>query len=259
MEIIFYIFAFVFGVTIGSFLNVVIYRYNSGTSLTCGRSMCFSCGKTLSWYELIPIVSFIIQRGRCIGCKSKISWQYPLVEIVTGLLFIAVFMGQYLVIKTIYLLIIMSILVVISIYDIRHKIIPDGFVYAFIALSLLQLIWTSNVQMVDWLAGPILFLPFAGLWFFSKGTWMGFGDAKLALGIGWFLGFYAGLSAVIFAFWIGSVFGLTLIGLGKVRGLFFKNTKFTIKSEIPFGPFLILGMLLVFFFNIDVFSLSQIF
>ncbi len=259
MEIIFYIFAFIFGVTIGSFLNVVIYRYNSGTSFTCGRSMCFSCGKTLSWYELIPVVSFVIQRGKCLGCKSKISWQYPLVEIMTGLLFTVVFWGHYSIIETMYLLVLMSILVVISVYDIRHKIIPDGFVYAFIALSLLQLIWTSDVQMMDWLAGPILFLPFAGLWFFSRGTWMGFGDAKLALGIGWFLGFYAGLSAIIFAFWIGSVFGLALIGVSKVNGLFLGDTRFTMKSEVPFGPFLILGTLLVFFFNIDVFSLSQIF
>ncbi len=256
MEIVFYIFAFIFGATIGSFLNVVIYRYNSGTSFTCGRSMCFSCGKTLSWYELVPVVSFVLQRGRCIGCKSKISWQYPLVEIMTGLLFVAVFWSQYSITETVYLLILMSIFVVISVYDIRHKIIPDGFVYAFIVLSLLQLVWMPNVQVLDWMAGPILFLPFAGLWFFSKGTWMGFGDAKLALGIGWFLGFYAGLSAIILAFWIGSVFGLTLIGIGKARGLFLGGTRFTIKSEIPFGPFLILSMLLVFFFSIDVFSLS---
>ena len=259
MEIIFYIFAFAFGAIIGSFLNVVIYRYNTGTSLTCGRSMCFSCGKILSWYELIPVVSFVFQRGRCLGCKSKISWQYPLVEIITGVLFMAVFAEQYSIFETTYLLVLMSIFVVISVYDIRHKIIPDGFVYAFIVLSLVYLILTPGVQLIDWLAGPILFLPFAGLWFFSKGTWMGFGDAKLALGIGWFLGFYAGLSAIILAFWIGSVFGLVLIGMGKIGNFLPFKKRLSLKSEIPFGPFLILAMLLVFFFNIDVFSLVQIF
>ncbi len=259
MESIFYIFAFIFGTIIGSFLNVVIYRYNTGTSIVSGRSMCFSCGKTLKWYELVPIFSFILQRAKCRNCKSKISWQYPVVEIVMGLLFVFVLIGQHSIIETIYLFILMSIFVVISVYDIRHKIIPNSFVYAFILLSVLQFTWGSNTQVLDWLAGPILFLPFAGLWFFSKGTWMGFGDAKLALGIGWFLGFYAGMSAIIFAFWIGSVFGLTLIGIGKTKSLLLGKKKFTIKSEIPFGPFLLIGTLLVFFLNINVVSLLRIF
>lgn len=255
MEIIFYIFVFIFGVIIGSFLNVVIFRYNTGTSIVHGRSMCFSCNKKLSWYNLIPVVSFILQQGKCFSCKSKISWQYPLVEIITGLLFLAVFLGNYSVVKTVYLLVLMCIFVVISVYDVRHKIIPDFFVYSFIALSFLQLFFLSNVQLMDWLAGPILFLPFAGLWFFSKGLWMGFGDAKLALGIGWLLGFYAGLNAIIFAFWIGSIWGLFLIMLGKIGNLSPWKNKFTIKSEIPFGPFLILGTLLVLFFNTNVFLL----
>ncbi len=189
MEIAYYIIIFIFGTIIGSFLNVVIYRYNTGTSITKGRSMCFSCGKTLVWYELVPVLSFIIQRGKCSGCGSKISWQYPLVEIITGLLFLLTFFtlvssGQVNIFSITFLLIIMSIFVVISVYDIRHKIIPEGLVYGFILLSFIQLFFIPNVGIIDWLAGPIFFLPFAMLWFFSKGQWMGFGDAKLALGIG---------------------------------------------------------------------------
>jgi len=253
MEFIFYISVFIFGIIFGSFLNVVIYRLNTGMSIVHGRSICFSCGKKLSWYELIPIVSFIIQHGKCRDCKSKISWQYPLMEITTGLSFLLVFIKFNFQLLTLYFLLIISILIIIAVYDIRHKIIPNSFVYSFILLSALSFTWTSDVQVWDVLAGPILFLPFAALWFFSRGTWMGFGDAKLAWGIGWFLGLYGGISAIILAFWIGAIWGIILIALGKINRLFLATKTITMKSEIPFGPFLVLGTLLVLFFNIDIF------
>jgi len=264
MQIFYYIPIFIFGAIVGSFLNVVIYRLNTGMSIIYGRSMCFSCGKKLLWYELIPIISFIIQGGKCRGCKSKISLQYPIVEIVTGVLFLLTSyklqVASYTnLLELVFLWIIMSVLVVITVYDIRHKIIPNSFVYSFIVLSALSLTWTSHVQVWDVLAGLILFLPFAALWFFSRGTWMGFGDAKLAWGIGWLLGLYGGISAIILAFWIGAVWGIVLIALGKINRLFFTTKTITMKSEIPFGPFLVLGTLLVFFFNVDIFSLVQIF
>jgi prepilin signal peptidase PulO-like enzyme (type II secretory pathway) len=260
MEVIFYIFVFLFGTIIGSFLNVVIYRLGTGSSIAHGRSMCFSCGNTLSWYELIPVLSFLAQHGKCRKCKSKISWQYPAVETTTGLLFLLTFWEfNSQIFQMVFYWVIMAVLVVIAVYDLRHKIIPNGFVYAFTALALVQLIWTLNVQIWDWWAGPILFLPFAGLWAVSRGTWMGFGDAKLAWGIGWFLGLYAGTSAIILSFWIGALWGLGLIALSHIHKLLPGKKAFTMKSEIPFGPFLVLGTLLVFFFNIDVFSLVQFF
>ena len=265
METIFYISIFIFGAIIGSFLNVVVYRLGTGMSIVRGRSICFSCGRKLQWYELIPIVSFVIQRGKCSNCKSKISLQYPIVEIITGLVFILVFIKSSSLFFTAYLLVIMSILLIIAVYDVRHKIIPNGFVYAFITLSLFSLIWTSNfsalggIQIWDMLAGLILFLSFAALWFFSRGTWMGLGDAKLSWGIGWFLGLYGGISAIILAFWIGAIWGLLMIMLNRIERLFLNTKTITMKSEIPFGPFLILGTLLIFFFNIDIFTLTQIF
>ena len=228
--------------------------------------MCMSCGKRLSWYELIPVVSFLVQKRKCASCGSAISWQYPVTELLTGALFLLVFCLQYPilnvvdVIDTIFYWIVISLLVVITIYDWKHKIIPDAFVYAFAALSFVALLFHTGIPtgrmlsgpyVLNIFAGPILASPFAFMWLASRGRWMGLGDAKLALGIGWFLGLYSSISAVILAFWMGAFFGITV--------LFFKGKTFTMKSEIPFGPFLVLGTLLVFFFHIDVLGLSDVF
>mgnify|MGYP003393724366 FL=1 len=229
---------FLLGTIIGSFLNVVILRYNTGVSIT-GRSGCFSCGKKLEWYELVPILSFLFLRGKCSKCNTKISWQYPLVELVTGLLF--VFSFQY----GFYYLFIFSLLIVITVYDLRHKIIPDGLVFTFIGLAFLKLFYYTNI--LDFLAGPILFVPFFLLWYLSKGKWMGFGDAKLAIGIGFFMGFVGGVSSIILGFWIGAMAGLLWIGISAMFG-----KHIGMKSEIPFAPYLILGMLITFFFHINV-------
>ena len=252
MEFIFGIFVFIFGLIIGSFLNVVIYRYNTGATIG-GRSMCLSCGSQLTWRELLPLVSFLVLRGRCKVCKSAISWQYPLVEFTVALLFLIAYLVFGLTFYTAYVLVQIAILMVIFVYDMRHKIIPDGFVYAFTAFSFLYILYQitltgfeSQISML--IAGPIFFTPFALLWFVSHGTWMGFGDAKLALGIGWFLGLSGGYIAIALSFWIGAIIGLGMIGLSKTRTFFFAKKHVTMKSEIPFGPFLILGTLIELFF-----------
>ncbi|MBX4210739.1 prepilin peptidase, partial [Candidatus Parcubacteria bacterium] len=221
MEIIGGLFFFILGAIVGSFLNVVILRYNTGRTVG-GRSFCFSCGKKLNWYELVPIVSFVTLRGRCSQCKSRISIQYPLVEFFTGLLFLSLYLkflpttiATFL--PVFFYCIIFSILTVIFVYDIRHKIIPDGLVYTFIILSFVGLIIKMTVishlplstiatppYLYDLLAGILLFLPFFLLWLVSGGRWIGFGDAKLAAGIGWLLGLAYGLSALFLAFWIGA-------------------------------------------------------
>ena len=139
-----------------------------------------------------------------------------------------------------------------------HKIIPDSLVFLFAGLSFLFLLVTNwgHVTWLQVLSGPILATPFALLWLVSSGRWIGFGDAKLALGIGWFMGLIDGISALVLAFWIGSVFGIFLIILSRLHSLLFKNKNFTIKSEIPFAPFLVLGMILIFFFGWDVLGLK---
>lgn len=247
------ILSFVFGAIIGSFLNVVSLRFNTGMTLG-GRSKCMTCGKTLTWMELIPILSFLAQKGACKKCRSKISWQYPLVEFIAGVLFVLILIvfppiTLLVAVTTIIQLITACLLLVITVYDIKHKIIPDQFVYAFAALALIGLFvggtsWFHTSSYEALLAGPILALPFALLWLVSKGTWMGLGDAKLMLGIGWMLGISAGINALILSFWIAAAL--------SVAWLFLVYKKFRAKTEIPFGPYLILGMYLVLIFHIQV-------
>lgn len=253
MPSIFIIFSFILGAIIGSFLNVVALRYNTGMTLK-GRSKCFSCGKNLEWHELIPVLSFFLQGGKCKKCKSKISWQYPVIEILAGLLFLLTFyffpptsFGTSF--NTLFYLFVTCLLVIITIYDVKHKIIPDALVYTFAFVSLAKLFVAPDLSFVlpqlwDFLAGPILALPFFCLWLFSKGTWMGLGDAKLVLGIGWILGLVAGISAIILSFWIGAVV--------SVVWMYIVFRKVKARYEIPFGPYLILGMYLVLFFGIRV-------
>ena len=163
MDFLIWFFMFAFGTIIGSFLNVVILRYNTGEPIVNGKSACFSCAKKLSWYELIPIFSFAALRGKCGKCKSKISWQYPLVEFFTGLLFLAVYLklnGFYFLNSNnlfslgnsvskysyFYYLAVFSILIVITVYDLRHKIIPDLLVFSFAFISLIYLVASKTTS-----------------------------------------------------------------------------------------------------------------
>ncbi len=269
-----FFFIFVLGLVIGSFLNVVILRFDEDFSLKTlmGRSHCPNCKKILNWYELIPILSFFIQKRKCRGCKNKISWQYPIVELLTAVMFlVSAYSLKFIThsfpnfeifgyLNLLYLWAIFSILIVITIYDIKHKIIPDILVFSFAGLSFVFLL-VSNWGNLSWLeifSGPILATPFAILWLVSQGRWIGLGDAKLVLGIGWFLGLIDGISAIILAFWIGSFFGIFLIILSKLQSLSFIKKNFTIKSEVPFAPFLILSMILIFLFGWDILNLKLV-
>ncbi len=297
MDFLTLIIVFVFGTIIGSFLNVVIYRYNSGTSPLSGRSQCFACGKTLNWYELVPVFSFLLQKGRCRKCIVKLSWQYPIVEVLSGTIFVAVYLLGKPLIESVYLITIFSTLLVIAVYDMRHKIIPDGLVAFFAVLALGWFLWPfyNNIasafhfpNLWTLLAGPLLFIPFWTLWLVSSGRWLGLGDGKLALGIGWFLGATLGGSAVMLAFWIGAAYALTIIAIQRIAIIVselkvkskkfikldsnapaptfyfinFKNfmnwtgasTRLSMKSEIPFGPFLILGVFIVYFTRVNFFD-----
>lgn len=248
---------FLLGLVIGSFLNVVIYRYNTGKSVG-GRSKCLACGHKLRWFELLPVVSFLIQGGRCRACRSVISWQYPLVEFLTAVAFVLVWrLGLPLGLTAIYFAIV-ACLVVIWAYDWRHQIIPDGFVYAFVLLALSVVIYRAvGPSGFDWpllgrhlAAGVGLGAAFWLLWWASGGRWLGFADGKLALGVGFLAGPSGGLSAIVFAFWIGAIIGLLLLGWSRLWRR--RHKSYTMKSELPFAPFIIAGLALVSFFNLNV-------
>ncbi len=265
---------FIFGLIIGSFLNVVILRMNTKRSLG-GRSSCMTCQNKLCWYELIPFLSFVVLRGRCKNCKIKISLQYPLVEIMSGFIFAAIFLkfqdllflsSLEFIITYLYYAFLFCLLLIIVVYDLRHKIIPDRLSLIFGVLTFVGLFffhvnnfsifYNSSVfywhlpTILDLLAGLFISVPFFLFWFVSDGMWMGLGDAKLAIGLGWFLGFPLILSAAVLAFWVGAVVGVGLIVLSN---LFKKHSRYNFKSEIPFAPYLVLGLILVFFFDINLF------
>lgn len=256
----FSLFSFLFGACIGSFLNVVIYRYNTGMSLN-GRSQCFSCGRRLAWFDMFPIMSFLVYRGRCRKCKSKISWQYPVIEFVTALLFLAIYKVDGLTSVLVFDFIVFGTLIVMTVYDIRHKIIPDGLIVIFAVAGLVKMLlpvtYGGSVSVWDILAGFIFYIPFYLLWKISDGKWIGLGDGKLAIGIGAFLGLQLGLTAIVLGFWAGAIFGMAYLALQRIcnsawfsrtkLGLFFARNSLTMKSELPFAPFLILGVLIVFF------------
>ena len=257
-NIIFLISFFIFGAVVGSFLNVVVLRLNTGQSVVSARSKCFNCAKKLKWHELLPIASFVLLKGKCSACQAKISWQYPLVETMTGIIFVLLFQqSQISNLKTQnfldfgFWILIFSFLIIIAVYDYRHQIIPNLFVWIFNGLAFAGLFFAlgGGFRILNWnnlLAGFMLFAFFALLWGVSKGKWMGFGDAKLALGIGWLLGTAKGIAAVTLSFWIGAIVGVWLIYLNK--------NKYGLKSKVAFGPFMILGTAISFFWGEKIIS-----
>ena len=250
---------FTFGLIIGSFLNVVIIRLNTEKSFG-GRSACMSCQNKLCWYELIPLISFFVLKGRCRTCKTRISATYPLVELIAGLIFATLFLKfqDLFFLNTLifsfayaYYTAAFSLLVVIAVYDLRHKIIPDALSFVLGILGFVGLFFFNShgfyphvPSILEFLSGILIALPLYLFWLVSSGTWMGLGDAKLAIGLGWLLGLSRALSGVVVAFWIGAIVGLSLVIFSK---------KHRMKSEIPFAPYLILGTLLAFLFELRLF------
>jgi len=255
-------FILVSGLIIGSFINALQYRIQIGQKNT-GRSYCPKCKHTLAWYDLLPVISWVMLLGKCRYCHKKISIQYPLIELITGFLFVAVGLvsglgpkindalfgfqpiSNNLLIKYIVLLVLLltitSIFILLALHDAKTSYILSYYAYTGIILSFVYHLveYAGKWQLIDLLdylypyilSGVIPALFFFSLYLVSKGKWMGAGDAELALFIGIFLGSVLTPVAFYIAFIVGSIYGVGKIMMKKSQ----------MKSALPFGPFLIAG------------------
>lgn len=251
----------IFGLVIGSFLNVVIYRLHTGRSLN-DRSHCLSCGRQLNWYELLPLVSYLALRGRCLSCESLIPYRYALVESLTAAAFVLVYIKATSPLEFLFLATLLSILIIGLVYDLYHMIIPDEVSWGAALVALTYVCWSaftegdSMIIIMASLGAATAFLAYASLWYFSKGRAFGFGDAKLAISLGLMTGIYGVFSLVVLSFWVGAFISLFIILWQKIV-LNIKSTKqggrrVNMKSEVPFAPFLLISFILVYFFNANV-------
>lgn len=238
-------FFFVSGLIFGSLGNLIIFRLHTSESLFWGGSKCLYCGKNLKWFELIPVASFIFQKGRCRNCETKLSIQYPIVEILTGVIFFLIWLKfQNLSSAFFFSLVFWYFLFLASVYDLKHQILPEEFILPALILAIVvKFFFFSNNFLLSLIAGFSIFTFFALLWFITKRQGIGFGDAKMALALGIFLGFPKAVFGLIFSFWLGALIGIYLI-LFKKAGM---------KTPIPFGPFLFLGNFIAFFLDLGKF------
>jgi prepilin signal peptidase PulO-like enzyme (type II secretory pathway) len=247
---------FILGLLVGSFLNCVIWRIYKKQSFLKGRSYCPHCKHTLEWYDLFPVFSFLFLRGKCRYCGKPISRQYPLVELLVGLLFTFAYMQfkidlfgpnlAYNLYHVVFLWAIIAIFTVIFIYDLKHYVIPDEVTIAgliFVVAWLGYNVYFKFLNLSDVL--PYLYSAlgatafFFCLWFFSHGKAMGFGDVKLAFLLGLLLGWPNVIAGLFIAFLLGAIVGVILVTLKKRK----------LKSAVPFGPFLVIGTVIAIFYG----------
>jgi prepilin signal peptidase PulO-like enzyme (type II secretory pathway) len=264
---------FVFGLIMGSFLNVIAVRYNPDKFILHsdslgGRSHCPHCGKQLKWWELIPLVSYLVQGGLCRSCRKSLSWGYPLAEIVCGLIFLLIPLKFGLELfpaslPILWILVFLS-LFLITLIDLRLRIIPDELnVFILILSFFIIFLESSSFTSISetfighyallfggkeniWLNHFFGFL--FGLGFFlilillSRGRGMGMGDMKLAAALGFLFGWPDILIIIPFSFILGSLLALPLLLSGRRKR----------KDFLPFGPFLALGSALIFFWGFPI-------
>jgi len=255
----------VFGLVIGSFLNVCILRIPSAESVILPPSHCPSCGTPIKPYDNIPVLSWIVLAGRCRKCKARISAMYPMVELATGLLFLACYFAFGLNAEALKWAIFAALLVVLTVTDLRERILPDKVNFGGLGLGLLLSLFTRPVDgTASWLANRLFAYPPPGvalsfadaligagaasgiLWLFAEGYFrargregMGLGDVKMMAMAGAFLGLQRALLTVLLGSLLGSIIGIAVISIGR------KGRDF----ELPFGTFLGAGAILVVFFG----------
>ena len=222
IEVAIYIAAFLFGIVIGSFLNVCIFRIPKEESLSAKRSHCMSCGYQLRWFDLIPLFSWIALRGHCRKCHAKISVQYPIVEAANGLIYVIVLLVKGISIESFIFCFAMSALLALSVIDFRTYIIPIGFNVFILGLALIRIAYLLFIEgkaigdMIPYLIGMfVVCVPLGILWFITKGKAIGGGDIKLMGAAGLLLGWESILLAFVLGCMIGSVIHLIRMKVSK--------------------------------------------
>lgn len=263
----------IFGLIVGSFLNVLIIRWGTDEGIG-GRSHCMQCQKKLAWYELIPVVSFLIQHGKCRSCVSRISLQYPLVEFFTGALF---FLGARYILTLFWnpasvffwvgtglLLWLLSLIVMIVVHDIRTQSIPVFWIMLLYLVGIcFLLVYYISYQgltgqvILTHLLGMMVAVPFIVIYLFSHGKLMGLADIEIMAWMGIMSGFIAGGLGVFIAFFVGAAFAIFFV----LYRLVIKKERYATVRTIPvaFAPFLFIGWGLVTFLNISLVPLFGLF
>jgi leader peptidase (prepilin peptidase)/N-methyltransferase len=237
--------AFIFGLSIGSFLNVLVLRMDSLNTVWNTRSHCPNCKHTLAWYDLVPLFSYAILRGRCRYCRKPISWQYPLVELITGTIFGVLFAKYGFDLSLLYYGVIFSLLMVVAVYDIKTQLVPEYFVWGALILALLGGWYFGNFGFLSMIYGGLVSGGLlAILVYASREKWMGAGDIKIGLILGFLLGYPIAIFGIFASFLIGAVIGLIYI--------YFKRK--TIKASLPFAPFIIFSILFALIIGQTVFD-----
>lgn len=238
--IILYIMIFLIGISLGSFLNVCIYRIPKKEDIVFERSHCMSCGNVLKWYELIPLFSFLVQGGKCRNCKTKLSVQYPLIELLNGLIYVWIFMAKGFQPESILFCICASVLIVISVIDWRTYEIPFGCNIVIGILGIVRVI----LDLAHWYDYVIGFFAVSGLfliiYWITKGRGIGGGDIKLMAAAGLLLGW----QNILLALMIGSIAGSVIhLALMKIQGK---------DRVLAFGPYLAFGIFISMLYGNDI-------
>ena len=233
-------YALIIGLAVGSFLNVIIYRLPHNKSIVRPRSKCTGCGTQIAWYDNIPVLSYILILGKCRNCKAAISIRYPLIELICGLMTIMLLSIYGLSLEFIVILLLCYMLIAITFIDVDHFIIPNGFIIFGFAVSiiahafrLLPISITEGVYGILAFGGTLFIMGAIGTWAFRKEA-LGFGDIKLGLVLGSFLGTELSLLALFLSFIFAAFMSIILL-LAKEVGE---------DHMIPFGPSIAAGTLL---------------
>lgn len=245
--IIIILFLFIIGLFLGSFLGVIADRLPNNKSVIKGRSNCDFCKKTLAWYDLVPVLSFLILSGKCRYCKKKLPLFYPFIEVTTGALFALTgyFFAGFGIYPMLFYLFITGLFIGIFFADLKHGIIPDILIVLGATVTFAYYLLLERGAFINHLLtglGTLLFFISISYGFFllTKKESMGGGDIKLSFLLGFLLGFPLVVVSLYIAFLTGALLSIILI--------MWKKKKF-FKDSIPFGPFLILGTFISIFFG----------